>query len=250
MNTASILRDVEHRPYPLPEGPWVTTQSWHELLFAHWPIAPGELRALVPESLALDTFEEQSWVGVVPFRVSNARPRWSPLIPGLSQFLEINVRTYVVVNGIPGVYFFSLDAANALAVALARTFFHLPYYRAQIQCQEEGDTIHYHSQRTHPGARPGEFAATYEPIAPVVCAGKGTLEYWLTERYCLYALAKQRRLYRLDIHHKCWPLQIAESELQRNTMALGHGITLPDTPPLLHYAKRQDVLLWPLHRVR
>jgi uncharacterized protein len=226
------------------------TQSWQELLFAHWPIAPGELRALVPEPLALDTFEGQCWVGVVPFRIRHARPRWVPPIPGLSQFPEINVRTYVVMNGIPGVYFFSLDAANALAVTLARTFFHLPYYRAQIQSQVKGNTIHYHSQRTHPGAKPGEFIATYEPVAPAIRPGKGTLESWLTERYCLYTLTKPRHVYRLDLHHQHWPLQSAESDIQRNTMALAHGIALPDTPPLLHYAKRQDVLFWPLHRVR
>src|SRR5579885_1895353 len=119
MNAKAILLDVAHRPYPLPTGPWIMTQSWHELLFAHWPFAPETLRPLVPPALSLDIFEGQAWVGVVPFRMTNVHPRLTQSVPGLSQFVEMNVRTYVTVNGIPGVYFFSLDASNRIAVRLA-----------------------------------------------------------------------------------------------------------------------------------
>src|SRR5436305_14150043 len=126
LETTAILQAVDHRPWPLPAGPWLMTQTWHELLFAHRPIKPSELRPLVPPSLSLDTFEGQCWAGVVPFHVSNVRPRWLPAIPEVSRFVELNVRTYVTVNGIPGVYFFSLDASNPIAVTMARTMFHLP----------------------------------------------------------------------------------------------------------------------------
>jgi uncharacterized protein len=225
------------------------TQTWHELLFAHWPIEPGAFRPLIPSLLPLDTYEGQCWVGVVPFRMSNVRPRWLPPVPNLSSFVELNVRTYVTLHGIPGVYFFSLDASNAIAVAIARAMFHLPYFNAVMSSERVDDTIHYYSRRTHRGAPPAEFKATYRPIAPVTYARPGSLEHWFTERYCLYTVVRDGRVYRGDIHHIQWPLQSAELEATSDTMAVSHGIHLPDTPPLLHYAQRLEVLIWPLRRV-
>ncbi len=207
MNAKAILLDVAHRPYPLPTGPWIMTQSWHELLFAHWPFAPETLRPLVPPALSLDIFEGQAWVGVVPFRMTNVHPRLTPSVPGLSQFVEMNVRTYVTVNGVPGVYFFSLDASNRIAVRL------------------------------------------YRPTGPVFLAGRDSLEYWFTERYCLYTVVRGDQVYRTHIHHPQWPLQPAELALVTNTVARADGVRLPDTAPLLHYARQQDVLVWPLQRV-
>src|SRR5690242_3353109 len=175
------------------------TQIWHELLFAHWPISPEILRPLIPPVLALDTYEQQAWVGIVPFRMTYVRPRGVPPVPGLSAFPELNVRTYVTLNGIPGVYFFSLDAGNAIAVALARRLAHLPYFNAQMSSKRVGETVHYHSLRTHRAAPSAELLASYRPIAPVVYAQPGSLEHWLTERYCLYTLVGQW-VYRCDIH--------------------------------------------------
>ena len=249
VNPRAILKDVDHRPYLLPKGSWIMTQSWHELLFAHWPITPELLRPLVPSLLPLDTFEGQAWVGIIPFRVSNARPRWFPQIPWLSQFPELNVRTYVTLNGIPGVYFFSLDVGNAIDVVLARLLFHLPYFHARMHRQNVNGTIHYSSHRSHSHIPSADFVARYRPTGPIFSAQRDTLEYWLTERYCLYTNVKQDRLYRLDIHHRQWPLQPAELETTRNTMALADGIDLPHVAPLLHYAHEQDVLFWPLHRI-
>lgn len=225
------------------------TQIWHELLFAHWPIAPDMLRPLMPSVLSLDTFEGECWVGIVPFHMSYVRPRGFPAVPGLSAFSEMNVRTYVTVNGIPGVYFFSLDASNPMAVSIARIVFHLPYFNAFMTSQYRGGTIRYRSHRTHRGAPPADYAARYRPIAPVVYAQAGSLEHWLTERYYLYTVVEGGRVYRGDIHHLRWPLQVAELETVRDTMALSHGIHLPDTQPLLHYSDRQEVLIWPLRRV-
>lgn len=224
------------------------TQNWHELLFAHWPISPDVLRLLIPSVLPLDTFEGQAWVGVVPFRMSHVHFRWLPTSPALSQFPELNVRTYVTVNGVPGVYFFSLDAANPIAVAVARQVFHLPYFNAVMRCQRLDDTIHYRSRRIDRRASPAEFEALYRPVGPVAYAQPGTLEYWLTERYCLYTVVNHQ-VYRGDLHHGRWPLQPAELETTRDTMALSRGISLPDIPPLLHYAHLQEVLFWPLRRV-
>jgi uncharacterized protein YqjF (DUF2071 family) len=225
------------------------TQIWHELLFAHWPIEPGVLLSLVPPILPLDTYEGQCWVGIVPFHMTYVRPRWVPPIPELSSFVELNVRTYVTLHGIPGVYFFSLDASNPIAVTIARGMFHLPYFNAVMSSERVDDTIHYYSRRTHRDAHPAEFKATYRPIAPITYAQPGSLESWLTERYCLYTVVRDNSVLRGDIHHVPWPLQLAELEPIENTMAISHGINLPDTPSLLHYAERLEVLIWPLLRV-
>jgi uncharacterized protein len=176
-------------------------------------------------------------------------PRGFPSVPGLSQFVEMNVRTYVTVNGIPGVYFFSLDASNVIAVALARQFFHLPYFHAKMQCKNVNGIIHYRSHRSHHPLSSADFIGIYRPTGPVFHTQRDSLEYWLTERYCLYSVAKGDRVYRANIHHPQWPLQPAELELVNNTVALADGVHLPDTAPLLHYAHQQDVLVWPLRRI-
>jgi uncharacterized protein YqjF (DUF2071 family) len=252
MNTNAILQHVDHRPYPLVSGPWIMKQSWHELLFAHWPIALSTLRPLVPQSLTLDTFAGECWIGVVPFYMTQVSPRGIPAAPWLSTFPELNVRTYVTMNDKPGVYFFSLDAGNPIAVAIARTLFHLPYFNASMSHQRNGDTISYRSRRTHQGAAQADFVAQYRPIAAPFHAQPGTLEYFLVERYCLYTVVKQRgidEVYRGEIHHAPWPLQVAELESTHNTMALAAGIRLPNTAPLLHYGQLQEVLIWPLGQV-
>ncbi len=225
------------------------TQIWHELLFAHWPIEPGKLRPLVPSILPLDTYEGQCWVGIVPFHMTYVRPRWVPPIPELSSFVELNVRTYMTLHGIPGVYFFSLDASNPIAVAIARAIFHLSYFNAVMRSERVNDTIHYNSLRTHRGAPRAEFNARYRPITPIAYAQAGSLESWLTERYCLYTVTRDASVFRGDIHHVPWPLQSAELDATENTMAISHNINLPDIPPLLHYAEQLEVLIWPLLRV-
>jgi hypothetical protein len=221
-------------------------QTWRDLLFAHWPVAADLIRQLVPAALELDTFDGHAWVGVVPFRMTGIRPRWLPPLPWFSAFAELNVRTYVNVGGKPGVFFFSLDAANPVAVATARRWFHLPYMNATISCRNEGEAIDYSSRRTHREAPAAEFRARYEPCGPVTLAERGSLAHWLTERYCLYTLDRQARVMRGEIHHAPWPLQAAKAEIATNTMASAAGITLPAEPPVLHFARRLDVTLWTL----
>jgi len=219
-------------------------QVWHDLLFAHWPLPPSLMRPLVPPQLALDTFGGECWIGVVPFHMSGIRGRRLPALPGLSRFPELNVRTYVTHLSKPGVYFFSLDAANLPAVWAARTFYHLPYFHAAMTADEHNGSIQYSSRRR---VAPAEFRALYRPIASVESRAKGSLERWLTERYCLYTTHRDQ-VYRGDIHHEPWLLQNAEAELETNTMAAAVGIRLPETPPLFHFARRLEVLIWPLRR--
>ena len=247
------LAETTHRPWPLPSQPWVMRQTWHDLLFAHWPIAVETLRALVPLPLEIDTFDGVGWVGVIPFRMSHVRPRYVPALPWLSAFPELNVRTYVrgpnPGDPKPGVYFFSLDAANPLAVAGARLGFRLPYYRAAMRLQETNGTIHYSSTRTHAGAPPAQFVARYGPTGGVYHSRDGSLEAWLTERYCLYTVDGQQRAYRAEIQHVRWPLQPASAVIETNTMAAAAGIELPAVAPLLHFARRLDMVNWLLQPV-
>jgi uncharacterized protein len=240
---SGIVRDVGHRPWPLPQRPWVMTQSWHDLLFVHWPIATSVLRPLVPPELELDAFDGIGWLAVVPFHMTNVAPRVVPALPWISAFEELNVRTYVTCQNKPGVYFFSLDAANFLAVAAARAMFNLPYYRATMAFRTEGGWLSYESRRRG-DASGAHFKGRYRPIGPVFHPSPGTLQHFVTERYCLYTVDRARRVRRLEIHHPPWPLQPAEASIEVNTMPDANGITGPTTPPLLHFAKRQDVITW------
>jgi uncharacterized protein len=215
-------------------------QVWNDLLFAHWPVAQEMLRPLVPSQLSLDKFDGQCWVAVAPFHMTGIRPRGLPPLPGISRLPELNVRTYVSFGGTPGVYFFSLDAASRLAAWTARATYRLPYFFAEMEAQEENGWIHYRSKRN--GA---EFVGQYRPISPVQIRTPGTLAHWLTERYCLYTLHRNS-VFRAEIHHQQWPLQDAEAEISKNTMAGAAEIRLPETPPLLHFSKRLEVLIWPL----
>lgn len=242
------FRRTDHRPWPLPDGRWTWRQSWRDLLFAHWPIPAAQLRPLVPAGLAIQEYEGTSWVGVVPFRMVGVMRRPLPDLPGISNFPEINVRLYVEAEGKPGVWFLSLDATNRAAVAAARRWFHLPYYRASIDVNLEGEAVHYRSVRAERrrGSGEGVFAADYEPVSEVYAAAVGTLEHFLTERYCLYAEAPDGKLWRTEVHHWPGPLQRAEARLHANTMLRPHGIAVDETnPALVHFARRIDVVIWP-----
>jgi uncharacterized protein len=237
------LDKTSHRPWPVPSEPWIMAMRWHDLLFLHWPVRPEILRPLIPSGLELDLFDGSAWIGVVPFRMTGVRPRYVPRFAGLA-FAEINVRTYVWSPGRSGVWFFSLDAANRLAVRTARARYGLPYYHARMSARLERGTVHYRSTRVDKRSSRAEFHATYKPAGEVYRSAPGTLDRWLTDRYCLYAIDRRGRLGYADIHHLPWPLQPAEAELRTNTMTDPLGIRLPDTPPVAHFARRLDVISW------
>ncbi|KIG17452.1 hypothetical protein DB30_03153 [Enhygromyxa salina] len=246
---SAILDQRDHRPYPLPDRPWHMTMSWLDLLFAHWSFDPAVIAALLPAGLELDTHNGRAWVGVVPFRMEHVGPRGLNWVPGVSAFPELNVRTYVTAGGKPGVWFFSLDAASKVAVAAARAGFHLPYFRARMRCEERDGWIEYRSERRHRGAPAGEFIGRYRGVGERYLSSVGTLEQWLTERYCLYAQDRRGRILRGEIHHEPWPLQRAQAEIERCTVTDGWGIVLPDDEPVLHFVRRIDVVGWLLEAV-
>jgi uncharacterized protein YqjF (DUF2071 family) len=244
-----ILKDVAHRPYPMPQSPWIMTQTWHDLLFAHWPVDRTSVASKLPPGVELELFDNQAWVGIVPFRMTNVAPRAVPALPWVSAFPELNVRTYARVGPKSGVYFFSLDAGNPLAVVAARNMFHLPYFSASMDVKYDDGTISYASRRMEDEGPRAEFAATYRPSGEVFQAAPGTLEHFLIERYCLFTTDHSGHLYTVDIHHPPWPLQNADAAIATNTMADAAGLRLPSMAPLLHFTKRQDMVAWPLSRV-
>lgn len=238
------LKSTAHRPWPLPGSPWIAAQTWSNLLFAHWRVPPVTLRKLIPDGLEVDTFEDEAWIGVVPFEL-RIRPRLLPVIPKLAAFPEINVRTYVVHEGKPGVWFFSLDATSPLAVRGARWAFSLPYFDAQISCTESEGSFSYDSKRSRAEV-PANFTGRYQPASEVFFSEPGSLDAWLTERYCLYAANNAGELLRTEVHHAQWPLQKATCRIEENTMAAPVGVDL-EGEPLLHFSKRVEVVNWAPH---
>ena len=237
----SILQQTSHRPWPMPDGPWVMKQTCHDLLFAHWTVAAEVLRKTVPAEFEIDMFDGTAWLGILPFRMTNVAPRGVPSLPWISAFPEVNVRTYVRVGNRPGVFFFSLDAGSGLAVTAARALSNLPYYAATMTVVSEGKAVEYQSRRDSDGL--AELNATYEPHGGVFTAAEGTLEHFLTERYCLYHHDQSGVPYRMEIHHPPWRLQSARAVFGRNTMAAAAGINVGDAR-VLHFAKRQDMVAW------
>ena len=244
----ALTEQTDHRPWPLPRRPWVMTMAWLDLLFAHWIVEPEALHPQVPSGLELDTFDGRAYLGMVPFRMEHVGPRglgWLPgRLPGPRSFPELNVRTYVRRDGKPGVWFLSLDATDPLAVWGARTGFHLPYFHADIETRERDGWIEYRSRRRDRRGAPGELRARYRAVGEDIEAPPGSLEHWLTERYCLYAADPQGRIRRGDIHHRPWPLFEAEAEIERNTVAEAFGLRLDGPPAWLHFARRLDVICW------
>lgn len=224
-------------------------QRWHDLLFAHWRVAIDELRPFIPAPLEIDTFDGAAWIGVVPFYMSGVRMRGAPPVPTTHAFPEINVRTYVHLDGHPGVWFFSLDCPSTLAVIGARVGAHLPYFRATVRMQTKGNAVAYLSKRWGIAGTPAVFDGEYAPAGDDVIAAPGTLDHFLTERYALFA-SSGRRLWRGDIMHERWRLHPARARVDRNSMIAAAGIRHIAGEPLLHYARFQDVRLWWPQRVR
>jgi uncharacterized protein len=224
--------------------PWVMKQRWHDLLFAHWRVPVEALREVVHPSVPIDEFDGSAWIGVTPFEVRGFRPRLGPPPPRVSRFLECNVRTYTTVDGKPGIWFFSLDAESRFAVWGARRFWRLPYFLADMDAGER-----YRTRRVSADGPPAELDIAYEPTGGVFNARPGTLDHFLTERYCLYTVDEEGTVLRGDIDHPPWPLQPARADLRVNTMGAQIGVPL-EGEPLLHFAARQDVVFWPLRPVK
>lgn len=241
-----MINQTSHRPWGLPKQPWVMSQTWGKALFSHWPVSVNQICDLVPPALEIDTFDNQTWISIVPFEMSDIRCRWLPIIRLANRFPQLNVRTYVIHQGKPGVFFFSCDADHLLAVAFARSVYHLPYLKARMNLRQKGNGIEFISKRTHWNTQKAEIHCVYRPVSDEFQTQKDSLDYWLMERYCMYT-THQKKLYRSDIHHLPWSLQHAEAEFSHNTMMESCKISIPKgEKPILHYAENLKVLAWPL----
>jgi uncharacterized protein YqjF (DUF2071 family) len=245
---AKLSSGMSDRTWPLPRTPWILRMTWSELLFAHWSFEPDIVARHLPDGLFLDLRDGRAWAGVVPFLMSNVAPRCCPSMPCLSQFLELNVRTYVVIDGKPGVWFFSLDAANKIAVSIARKTFSLRYMDAKMSLnREDASRINYRSTRTHRNEPAAGFSGTYRSEGDSFQAREGTLEHWLTARYCLYSANRKGDIYRGEIDHPPWTLRKTDCDIAENTMGESHGFDFDGSPHLL-YAERIHVRARPITR--
>jgi uncharacterized protein YqjF (DUF2071 family) len=231
-----------------PEGQPLMQQKWGKLLFMHWRIEERELRPLIPEALEIDTFDGTGWIGIVPFTMWDIRalPPFMPAVPGFSSAHELNVRTYVHYDGVPGVWFFSLDCNSPAAVFAASTFYHLPYFNAAIDLEQIGPTIDYALKRTDDP--PAAFRGSWNIGETIPFSHPDSLEFFLTERYCLYAEADSN-LYRARIFHQPWPLQKATMNAYESTMIESLGLKTPKGEPVLNYAEEIEVDVWPIKKL-
>ena len=240
--------DARLRVRERPEGAPFMHQDWGKLLFMHWRVDEALIRSLIPETLAVDTYDGAAWVAIAPFTMWNIRPfpPLLPALPGLSSMHELNVRTYVYREDVPGVWFFSLDTDSRAAVLAARNFYHLPYHYAEIELEQTGRRIDYALSADEDP--PIVFDASWNIGDPLKESKVGSLEFFLTERYVLYA-ENNEQLYRAQIHHQPWPLHTAELIKFNTNILEANGLPQPVEEPLLHYAEEVNVDIWPLERV-
>jgi uncharacterized protein len=211
---------------------WAVAMDWHDAMFLHWRVDAGALQRMLPSDLELDLYDGAAWIGIVAFRITGARLRGVPRFAGLPPFNEINVRTYVRDAEKPGVWFLSLDAANALAVWTGRNALHLPYIHASIEAEHHPATYTYRSERTGPTT--ARFDATAHIVTAPRIAAPRTLEHWLAERYCFFAVDARGRTLRGDVEHEPWPLHDATPTIATNTLLAAANITPLDAAPLAH----------------
>jgi hypothetical protein len=229
------------------------TQRWNDLLFAHWPVPVRAVEALLPEWLEADSFQGSAWLGAVPFWLDRVKIRGVPALPGL-RFPDLNFRTYVRdrFTGTPGVYCFSVDSNNVFAVAMANIAYHLPYRLAEMHMEPRSEReFAFYSRRRF--SRPDViFNARYRGLGPTHKTAEmppGSLEYFFSERNCVFSTNRAGQPIRADLHHVPWPLEEAEAEIERNDLAAAVGIELPNRAPVLHYSRRLAVYIWPAVRV-
>jgi uncharacterized protein YqjF (DUF2071 family) len=265
VTAGSLLYSVEHRPWPPPDGQWLLSQSWNDTLFAHYAVEPRTLRRLVPEALTLDLYDGVAWLTVSPFCTNHVRPSGVPPLPGISNFPQVRLRTYVTMQSRsgqskPGLFYFSVDSANLSAVWFARVFFHMQYWHSTIKVsgatiqarKPAGRTIDFRSSRLHGPAAlsgPAKLEVVYAPEGGPERARRGSLDEFVTERYCVYSMTRGG-FYRSEIHHQPWPLQRASVEIRANSIAEPLGLTLPTRPDICHFSRSLKMLAWAPERIR
>ncbi len=243
------------RPRPLPVGRWAISQRWNDLLFAHWAFSPPRLAPLLPDWLEVDTYQGKGWLGAVPFWLDRVKVRNVPSLPGVRSFPDLTLRTYVRdrFTGTPGVYCFSMDASNLLAVGVARTLYHLPYHWAEMRLEARSEREFAIFSRRRMAHREVIFKARYRGLGPTcrtVEMRPGSFEYFITERSWLFSANQAGQPIRASLHYIPWPLEEAEAEIERNDLPASIGLELQEPEPVLHYSRRMAVYIWPPELMR
>ncbi len=213
--------------------------EWRDVFFASYPVDPTVVRPHLPDRLTLDTFDGDAYLSVVPFVIGDIRPQGLPAAVGLTT-PELNLRTYVDVDGAPGIYFFNLDAGDLLSVVGARFFNQLPYYYANMD-YEKGTPTRFESRRRTPGARPLDFAATYGPDGDPSQPDPGTVEHFLVERYRYFTEGSDGAIRYASIDHEPWTLRPGTWTVERNTIFAANGFDQPDSEPVLSHSRGVSV---------
>jgi uncharacterized protein YqjF (DUF2071 family) len=238
--------ELDHRPFSLPSSQWIMTQVWNDVLFMHWPVARDCIQSLLPRCLELDCYENTPWISFVLYNITNSRLRGFPPIPPFSSLPGLNIRTYVTYKGIPGIYFFSLDAPQLSAVLGAKWTTGLPYRFAKMNYKKEIDTIEFSSSFL--GSRGEEnFHVVYNPSSYMYEADPDNLDYWLLERYRMYSIRKEK-LYHMDIHHDQWKVSDVKVDHLENSMAPYLPQETFLTQPNIHYSRRRQCFFYPLKK--
>ena len=239
-----ILQRTAHRPWALPRRPWRWSQGWQNLLFCHWAVTVQSLRSYVPSCLEIDTKDGMAWVSAVAFHMARVRPRGLPPLPPVSDFLELNLRTYVRLDDKPGVLFLSIHAGKRLAVQVAKWFSPLPYSYARMDCSRGEGRYRFQGETVDPAAKL-VFDARYEPNSQMFAAGRDSLDEWLLERYCLYVGNRSGGLIRAEVHHDQWPVQDVDVEIRSNSLGRSFGSVLSPSPDRAHFSSGVNALAWP-----
>ncbi|GIN70267.1 hypothetical protein J14TS2_07420 [Bacillus sp. J14TS2] len=245
-----LLNDSNHRPFPFPSKKWIMRQTWRNLLFLHWPVSPEKLRPHIPSSLQIDTFHGSAWLGLILFVIEGIYPLGFSNVSLTPKFPEINVRTYVKYNGKPGIYFMSIDVENWASLKIAKNWYHLPYHPAKLSFRKVEQTFHCHSIRKGNNDPPVSFKGQYIPVSEVYYPKQGTLDHWLTERYCLYSSNNRGNIYCGEIHHRPWPLQKAKIEVDKNTLFTPYQLDLAQGEPIAHFSTGVDSLMWNIKKIQ
>lgn len=233
-NISELLAQKNHRPFPYPDSSYKVYQEWHDAVFLHWEIDMSVLHNMLPEGIEVDTLDGKAYISLVAFKAENSKPRYMTSVPFISDFLEANIRTYVVRDGIPGIYFYNMKSDKAFSAAIFRNLTGFPYYPSNMHQDKQNLSSYQHQTRNY-------YDLRYEQGSPI--EEKSELDRWLTERYCVY-LNRFNKLLRFDVHHEEWPLQQMEIKDLRIRYHLKE-FTLKDPKPVLaHYSKGVEVVAW------
>ncbi|TSJ46621.1 YqjF family protein [Fluviicola chungangensis] len=232
-----LFQSVSHRPWPIPTKSWSYYQEWNHALFLHWKVEPGLLEPFIPKGLELDTYEGEAWISLVAFTMEKIRPKNLPAFSPVSNFHEINIRTYVTHNNKPGVYFLNIEAQKLVSAKLSKLLSGLPYEKAKMIRIQKNIFQEYTSNLKKKGFRfSAKYTVSNKPVP------KTELDLWLTERYCLY-LDRGLKTYMYEIHHLPWELLEVEMNEIQTTYRFGE-IDLKNKPDRVHYSPGVKVLAW------